>query len=114
MTNGKPRLEFPVDFPLKAIGTGVDDFEAVVLEIVRRHVPAEVTLMLLGLCLAWAAFTGHAQGWAARRHPVGWPVFALLVTLVVYITFDCDRQKTGWIRLDATQSLYDLREGMDR
>lgn len=80
----------------------------------RRHVPAEVTLMLPGLCLAWAAFTGHAQGWAARRHPVGWPVFALLVALVVYITFDFDRQKTGWIRLDATQSLYDLRAGMDR
>lgn len=41
MTNGKPLLEFPVDFPLKAIGTGVEDFEAIVLEIVRRHVPAE-------------------------------------------------------------------------
>ncbi len=32
-------LAFPVEFPLKAIGTGVDDFEAVVLEIVQRHVP---------------------------------------------------------------------------
>ena len=31
-------LEFPTDFPLKAIGTG-DDFEALVLEVVRRHVP---------------------------------------------------------------------------
>jgi len=32
-------LEFPVEFPLKAIGTGAGDFEAVVLEIVQRHVP---------------------------------------------------------------------------
>ena len=32
-------IEFPADFPLKAIGTGIDDFEAFVLEIVRRHVP---------------------------------------------------------------------------
>jgi putative lipoic acid-binding regulatory protein len=33
-------LEFPASFPLKAIGTGPDDFEALVLAIVRRHVPA--------------------------------------------------------------------------
>ena len=32
-------LEFPCTFPLKAIGTGVEDFETLVLEIVRRHVP---------------------------------------------------------------------------
>jgi putative lipoic acid-binding regulatory protein len=38
-TNGKPLIEFPILFPLKAIGTGVDDFEAFVLAIVRKHVP---------------------------------------------------------------------------
>jgi uncharacterized protein len=32
-------LEFPCVFPLKAIGTGPGDFEALVLDIVRRHVP---------------------------------------------------------------------------
>lgn len=32
-------LEFPVSFPLKAIGTGPDDFEALVIDITRRHVP---------------------------------------------------------------------------
>lgn len=78
----------------------------------RRHVPGEVILMLLGLCLAWAAFTGHAQGWVGRRYRLGWPVFAVLVALVVFITFDFDRQKRGFIRLDATQSLYDLRDAM--
>ncbi|HEX4853516.1 hypothetical protein [Arenimonas sp.] len=78
----------------------------------RRHVPDEVILMLLGLCLAWAAFTGHAQGWMGRRYRLGWPVFAVLVALVVFITFDFDRQKRGFIRLDATQSLYDLRDSM--
>jgi uncharacterized protein len=34
-------MEFPMDFPLKAIGSGVDDFEAFVIEIVRRHLPDE-------------------------------------------------------------------------
>ena len=32
-------LEFPTEFPLKAIGTGPDDFEALVTRIVRKHVP---------------------------------------------------------------------------
>jgi putative lipoic acid-binding regulatory protein len=32
-------LEFPTEFPLKAIGTGPEDFEALVLDIVRKHVP---------------------------------------------------------------------------
>jgi putative lipoic acid-binding regulatory protein len=31
-------LEFPAEFPLKAIGSG-EDFEAWVLAIVRKHVP---------------------------------------------------------------------------
>jgi putative lipoic acid-binding regulatory protein len=32
-------LEYPVTFPLKAIGTGPEDFEALVVDITRRHVP---------------------------------------------------------------------------
>ncbi len=32
-------LEFPCVFPLKAIGTGADDFEAIVVSIIRRHAP---------------------------------------------------------------------------
>ncbi len=38
MVQDRPRLEFPCHFPLKAIGKGPDDFEALVLSIVRRHV----------------------------------------------------------------------------
>jgi hypothetical protein len=33
-------LEFPTRFPLKAIGLGVEDFEEIVVSIVRKHVPA--------------------------------------------------------------------------
>ncbi|HET8808507.1 MAG TPA: DUF493 domain-containing protein [Methylophaga sp.] len=31
-------LEFPCEYPLKAMGESSADFEAIVLEIVRRHV----------------------------------------------------------------------------
>jgi putative lipoic acid-binding regulatory protein len=32
-------IDFPAEFPLKAIGTGPADFEEFVLEVVARHVP---------------------------------------------------------------------------
>ncbi len=32
-------LEFPCEFPIKAMGRGTDDFDLVVVEIIRRHVP---------------------------------------------------------------------------
>lgn len=31
-------LEFPCEYPIKAMGESSDDFDAVVVEIVRRHV----------------------------------------------------------------------------
>ncbi len=32
-------FEFPCQFPLKVMGKAVNDFDAYVVEIVRRHVP---------------------------------------------------------------------------
>jgi uncharacterized protein len=32
-------LQFPCSFPLKAMGYNDDDFEALIVSIVRRHVP---------------------------------------------------------------------------
>jgi len=36
-----PGFEFPVDFPVKAMGRADDSFEATVVEVLSRHVPAE-------------------------------------------------------------------------
>jgi putative lipoic acid-binding regulatory protein len=35
----EPIWNFPCAFPLKAFGRNTDEFEAVIVEIVRRHVP---------------------------------------------------------------------------
>ncbi len=32
-------MTFPCEFPLKAFGKNTDDFEALIVAIVRRHVP---------------------------------------------------------------------------
>ena len=39
MSDPQMLLESPCLFPLKAIGTGTDDFESLVVSIVRQHVP---------------------------------------------------------------------------
>ncbi|MEH6822807.1 MAG: DUF493 domain-containing protein [Motiliproteus sp.] len=41
MTNQEPpKIEFPCpDYSLKVIGVGADDYEALVVEIVRKHAP---------------------------------------------------------------------------
>ncbi|MDD4913699.1 MAG: DUF493 domain-containing protein [Methylococcales bacterium] len=37
MTETKSILEFPCQFPIKAMGKTRDDFDAIVVEIIRRH-----------------------------------------------------------------------------
>jgi len=39
MTERETLLEFPCDFPVKAMGRAEEDFDALVVEIVRRHAP---------------------------------------------------------------------------
>jgi putative lipoic acid-binding regulatory protein len=34
-----PAMEFPCQFPIKAMGHAQDDFEALVVSLVRQHVP---------------------------------------------------------------------------
>lgn len=79
----------------------------------RRHVPAAVSLLELGLCVVWAGITGYTLGARNRRYRIGWSVFALLIAIVVFVTFDFDRQQRGFIRgRAAEQALYDLRAAM--
>jgi len=39
MTGDHTLLEFPCDFPIKAMGKTENDFDALVVEIVRKHCP---------------------------------------------------------------------------
>ncbi|MEM8593205.1 MAG: DUF493 domain-containing protein [Pseudomonadota bacterium] len=32
-------IEFPCDYPIKVVGDAADDFEAVVLDVIKRHAP---------------------------------------------------------------------------
>ena len=39
MNKQETLLEFPCDFPIKAMGIADDDFEALVVSLVRKHAP---------------------------------------------------------------------------
>lgn len=38
-TENETLMEFPCDFSIKAMGLHADDFELLVMDIVRRHIP---------------------------------------------------------------------------
>ena len=39
MINNESLLEFPCEFPIKAMGRALDNFDALVVGIIRKHVP---------------------------------------------------------------------------
>jgi uncharacterized protein len=39
MDEPESALEFPCDFPIKALGRAESDFDALVVSLIRRHVP---------------------------------------------------------------------------
>jgi hypothetical protein len=77
----------------------------------RIVVPAEVTLLLLFLCVVWGALAGYSYGIKGNRRRAAWAIFSLVIALVVYVTLDFDRPRRGFLRLQAgNQSMIDLRE----
>jgi hypothetical protein len=77
----------------------------------RIVVPQQVTVVLLLLCVVWAAISGYAYGLKRNRKRAVWAVFSVVVALVVYVTLDLDRPRRGLFRLEAgNQSMIDLQE----
>jgi hypothetical protein len=77
----------------------------------RIIVPEEVTAVLLFLSVLWAAIGGFAYGLKRNDKPVAWVVFAVLVSLVVFVTLDLDRPRRGFIRLEAgNESMLHLQQ----
>jgi hypothetical protein len=79
----------------------------------RIAVPEEVTVVLLVLCLLWAAVAGYAYGLKRNKKRAAWVVLSVLVALVVFVTIDFDQPRHGIIRLGAgNQSMVDLQTSL--
>lgn len=81
--------------------------------VTRFHPPATVYVMICLLALVGAAFAGYGWGGAKRRswlHAYG---FAAIMAAVIYVTYDLEYPRLGFIRVDAAdQALVDLRWSM--
>jgi hypothetical protein len=76
----------------------------------RIVVPQEVTVVLLVLCVLWAAVAGYAYGLKRNKKRAAWVVFSVFVALIVYVTLDFDRPRRGLIQLGAgNQSMLELQ-----
>jgi hypothetical protein len=79
----------------------------------RIVVPQSVTVVLLLLCVLWAAVAGYAYGLKRNRKRAAWVVFSVLVAVIVFVTLDFDQPRRGIIRLNAgDQSMVDLQTSM--
>jgi hypothetical protein len=61
-------------------------------------VPAIVLVLLFGAIILTGLLVGHSFGRAGRRHVLTAAVFALLLTLVVWVILDLDRPRRGVLR----------------
>ncbi len=79
----------------------------------RTHPPGIVYVMLVVLALAASLFAGDAMAGAKSRswiHVIG---FAAVMSLTVYVIFDLEYPRVGFIRIDANDRvLVELRESM--
>ena len=64
----------------------------------RRIVPALITWLTLFLCISWGGFAGYVCGLAEVRQHASWLGFAVLASVVVYVSIDLDRPGRGLIR----------------
>jgi len=89
------------------------DITTVRLVATQMHPPAIVFWMLVALALASALLAGYQLAGETNPdwlHRVG---FAVVVALTVYVIFDIEYPRLGWIRIDAIdQVLVDLRASM--
>ncbi len=87
------------------------DLQGLRVATARGRVPEAVTLVLVGLCLAWACFAGYTFGLRGNRQRLAWLGFSAMVAMLVMVTLDLDRPWRGLVTLDTPyRSMLDLRD----
>lgn len=80
----------------------------------RNHPPAVVFLLLGGLSLIGALLVGYGTAMRRERSWLHTVTFGALLALTVYVIFDLEFPRLGFIRVDAAdQVLLELRRSME-
>ncbi len=81
--------------------------------VAKFHISEVILVSLFFLSMLASLLAGYAMGATKRRNWLHTIVFALLVTLTLYVIFDFEFPRFGFIRLDkADHILVELREAM--
>ena len=79
----------------------------------QTHLPPIIFGMLCFIVLAGSLFAGYGMAGSKTRSLVHVIGFAILMTVTVYVIFDLEYPRYGFIRVDATdQVLVDVRNSM--
>lgn len=90
------------------------DITSTRLMAMQIHPPGVVYVMLVGVALAAALFSGYAMAGARRPSWLHRAGFAFIVSLSVFVILDLEYPRKGLIRIDAAdQMLVELRASMD-
>jgi len=79
----------------------------------RFHVSTVILWFLIFLSLLASLLVGYAMGFARRRQWLHMILFALLISLTLYVIFDFEYPRRGVIQLDKADHIYlELRQSM--
>jgi multisubunit Na+/H+ antiporter MnhB subunit len=79
----------------------------------RTHLPTLISVLLIGVALLSAFLAGYAMAYRGRRSWLHIVVYALSISLTIYVVIDLDYPRSGLVRLDAADSdLAKLRDSI--
>jgi len=89
------------------------DLTASRFAVSRFHVSMVILWFLIFLSLLASLLVGYAMASAKRRNWLHMILFALLISLTLYVIFDFEYPRRGIIQLDKADQIYlELRETM--
>lgn len=68
----------------------------------QNHLPTPVLVLLVVAVMLSSTLLGHSSGQTGKRHILHWVVTNLIFALVMYVIFDFDRPRRGFVRVDQT------------
>jgi len=71
----------------------------------RTQLPALILVLLLGIALLSSLLAGYGMGTSGRRHAFHGAIYAVAVSLTIYVVLDLDNPRSGLIRLDAAEQV---------
>jgi hypothetical protein len=71
----------------------------------RTKLPTLILVLLLGVALLTSLLAGYGMAKSGHRHLFHGAIYAVAVSLTIYVVLDLDNPRSGLIRLDAAEKV---------